>query len=73
MGVSQNFYLFDSSDDLYSAPPLSYFKTAGWETEWIDTAEAIVHAKFEHSYTASDGDKSVDDELIKVRTEKRVS
>jgi len=23
MGASQNFYLFDSSDDLYSAPPLS--------------------------------------------------
>ena len=52
---------------------LSYFKTAGWETKWIDTAEAIVHAKFECSYTASDGDKSVDDELIEVQAEKRVS
>ena len=52
---------------------LSYFKTAGWETEWIDTAEAIVRAEFEHSYTASDGDESVDDELIEVRAEKRVS
>ncbi|KAJ8582620.1 hypothetical protein M405DRAFT_690829, partial [Rhizopogon salebrosus TDB-379] len=29
---------------------LSYFKTAGWEDEWIKTAEALVRDEFERSY-----------------------
>ncbi|KAG0701873.1 hypothetical protein DFH29DRAFT_760631, partial [Suillus ampliporus] len=29
---------------------LSYFKSAGWEDDWISTAEALVHDEFERSY-----------------------
>jgi len=29
---------------------LAYFKDAGWELDWIDTAEGIVHTEFEQLY-----------------------
>ena len=38
---------------------LAYFKTAGWEDEWINAAENIVRAEFNHTY-AYDGGGDVD-------------
>jgi hypothetical protein len=35
---------------LHPRHKLSYFKAANWEDEWIDAAERIVRAEFEHSY-----------------------
>lgn len=37
---------------------LDYFKTAGWEEEWIGAARAIVRAEFERTYArpAEDSD-----------------
>jgi hypothetical protein len=35
---------------LHPRHKLSYFKTAGWEDEWIKTAEALVRDEFERSY-----------------------
>jgi len=32
---------------------LSYFKQAGWPTEWIPTAEGIVHVEFKCSYATN--------------------
>jgi hypothetical protein len=29
---------------------LEYFRRAGWEPEWIETANKIVRVKFEESY-----------------------
>jgi hypothetical protein len=33
---------------------LKYFKTAGWEDEWIETAHSIVRAKFDRTYAFMD-------------------
>ena len=41
---------------------LAHFKEAGWEREWIDTAEKIVHMEFNRSY-ARHGDDIEDDEM----------
>jgi hypothetical protein len=47
---------------LHPRHKLSYFKSAKWEQEWIDTAEELVHDEFERSYKQevpcndSDGD-----------------
>ncbi|KAG1895975.1 uncharacterized protein F5891DRAFT_959346 [Suillus fuscotomentosus] len=35
---------------LHPRHKLSYFKNAGWEDEWVDTAEALVRDEFERSY-----------------------
>ena len=35
---------------LHPRHKLSYFKTAGWEDEWIKTVEALVRDEFERSY-----------------------
>src|ERR1700722_769396 len=35
---------------LHPRHKLAYFKSAGWEPEWIATAEEVVRAKFERSY-----------------------
>ena len=48
---------------------LSYFKTAKWESEWIQAAKAIVHSEYERLYKpceyndASGDDASGDDDL----------
>jgi hypothetical protein len=52
---------------------LSYFKAAGWETEWIETAEAIVRAEFERTYATTGGDESACDEPIEVQAKMKVS
>jgi hypothetical protein len=35
---------------LHPRHKLSYFKNAGWEDEWIDTAEALIRDEYKHSY-----------------------
>ena len=35
---------------LHPRHKLTYFKDAGWEPDWIDTAEGIVHTEFKQSY-----------------------
>lgn len=35
---------------LHPRHKLEYFKNAGWEPEWIDTAKSIVREEFEQSY-----------------------
>jgi hypothetical protein len=37
---------------------LDYFKTAGWDDEWIETARNIVCEEFERSYKVSDAAES---------------
>jgi hypothetical protein len=36
---------------LHPRHKLSYFKNAGWEEEWVDTAEHIVRCKYDDSYS----------------------
>ena len=33
---------------------LMYFRNAGWEKEWVERAEEIVHDKFDKSYGSLD-------------------
>jgi len=47
---------------LHPQHKLTYFKEAGWEQEWIDTAEKIVRMEFDQSY-AHHGDDIEDDEM----------
>ncbi|KIJ90219.1 hypothetical protein K443DRAFT_68183, partial [Laccaria amethystina LaAM-08-1] len=35
---------------LHPCHKLQYFKTAGWEEEWVDAAEQIVHNEFDQMY-----------------------
>ena len=37
---------------LHPEHKLEYFKTAGWETEWIDTAEEIVRDQYNAKYAS---------------------
>jgi hypothetical protein len=39
---------------LHPRHKLSYFKTAGWEQEWIETAQELVRDAFERSYKQED-------------------
>jgi len=39
---------------LHPRHKLEYFKNAGWENEWVDTAEGIVRAEFDKSYGSLD-------------------
>ena len=39
---------------LHPRHKLKYLEKAGWEKEWIENAEAIVHAKFDQSYRSMD-------------------
>lgn len=48
---------------LHPQHKLQYFRQAGWTSEWIDTAEALVRDKFKRSYMStpnfnSDGEDS---------------
>jgi hypothetical protein len=40
---------------LHPRHKLTYFKNAGWETDWIDAAERIVRTEFKRSYARDDG------------------
>jgi hypothetical protein len=35
---------------LHPRHKLEYFKAAGWDQDWIDTAQDIVEAEFDRSY-----------------------
>ena len=47
---------------LHPRHKLAYFNEAGWELEWIHTAEGIVRAEFERSYVPGRDDVE-DDEI----------
>jgi hypothetical protein len=50
---------------LHPRHKLSYFKQAGWPTEWINAAEGIVRAEFKRSYAVNDdADREDDDDDI---------
>jgi len=60
-------YLFYCNIVLHPRHKLSYFKQAGWPTEWINTAEDIVRTKFNRSYAVNnDTEDENDDEDIVV-------
>ena len=41
---------------LHPRHKLEYFKNAGWEDEWINTAERIVRNEYERSYARPEED-----------------
>ena len=58
MGMWPMFLLASSSytcqSVLHPCHKLAYFKTAGWEQEWIETARELVCDAFEQSYKQED-------------------
>jgi len=44
---------------LHPRHKLHYFKTAGWEDDWIETAHTIVHEEFDRTYAFMDVDSKV--------------
>ncbi|GLB45805.1 hypothetical protein LshimejAT787_3000140 [Lyophyllum shimeji] len=65
--LNQYYELTDSSEVyriamiLHPRHKLSYFMTAGWKQEWIDTAEELLRAEFDRSYRQED---MTDDEEV---------
>jgi hypothetical protein len=53
---------------LHPKHKLEYFWQAGWTSDWIDTAEALVRDEFEHSYMAVYG-SDCEDEFEEVDNE----
>ena len=53
-----NFILGSNYDSLVLHPrhKLRYFKKAGWEDDWIDTAQDIVRTEFDQTYAFMDID-----------------
>jgi hypothetical protein len=47
---------------LHPRHKLECFKNAGWEDEWVNTAEHIIHNKYEHSYARPTDDDDDDDD-----------
>lgn len=44
---------------------LEYFRSAGWEEEWIETARDIVEAEFEQGYShMGDDNNETDSEAV---------
>jgi len=41
---------------LHPCHKLHYFKTAGWQDDWIQTTETLVHNEFECSYLSANDD-----------------
>ena len=46
---------------LHPRHKLTYFKNAGWEADWIKTAESIVHKTFKQSYEKAETKPDVDE------------
>ena len=44
---------------LHSCHKLHYFKSAGWEPEWIETARSIVRDEFDRTYAFMDMEDNV--------------
>jgi hypothetical protein len=55
---------------LHPRHKLQYFERAGWQPDWIKTAEEIVRAKFEESYAAPADDSDDVDMLPPASTKK---
>ena len=53
------FVLFTSSPVLHPQHKLHYFKKAGQDENWIETAKDIVCAEFDQTYTFMDVDVDV--------------
>jgi hypothetical protein len=53
---------------LHPRHKLGYFKNAGWEQDWIDTAKDLVRDEFDRSYKEDDSelDEALTDSLEKV-------
>ena len=49
----------DAFSVLHPRHKLHYFKTAGWEDDWIQTARDIVHEEFDRTYTFMEYDNEV--------------
>ena len=73
--IAMGMYLIDLSTSsancvyyllvLHPQHKLSYFKTAKWESEWIQVAKVIVHSECEYSYKPCEyDDASGDDDLM---------
>ena len=61
--LSTTITFIDSFLVLHPCHKLHYFKTAGWEDEWIDTARDIVREEFDRTYAFMDLD---DDEVVSI-------
>ena len=62
INLSTYFNGYDFTDIFLVLHPrhkLHYFKTAGWEDDWIETARVIVHAEFDRIYAFMDFDNEV--------------
>lgn len=46
---------------LHPCHKLDYFKKAGWEDAWIDSAQQIVRDEFDRSYVDNDMDDDSND------------
>ena len=56
--------LSDAVSVLHPSHKLNYFKLAGWEEEWIETAETIVQTEFEQAYAAVVDENDKQDEQV---------
>jgi hypothetical protein len=53
-------YFIDSFSVLHPRHKLQYFKNAGWEDSWIETARVIVRDEFDQTYAFMDIDSEPD-------------
>jgi hypothetical protein len=57
---------------LHPRHKLAYFKMAGWEQEWIETAKELVRDVFERSYKQEDAQDQKEPTPAKPITGKKV-
>ena len=58
--------IYYSNVVLHPRHKLQYFRSAGWEAEWIETARKIVRDEFDRTYAFMDvdiPDEEVDEEV----------
>lgn len=51
---------------LHPRHKLQYFETAGWEREWIETAQALVRDEFDRTYAFMDTGIEVDEAPVSI-------
>jgi hypothetical protein len=54
---------------LHPRHKLSYFKSAGWDHEWIETAQQLVRDEFDLNYAGMDEVDSGNDSELNVAVE----
>ena len=59
----------DSLIVLHPCHKLHYFKTAGWQDEWIETAHNIVCEEFDRTYAFMDFDEVVSMNKVREQSE----